>query len=806
MYLLPWLRSLDGYLVDQAGSVVSTVMTLVILVYLIVLRCTRSRAWIPTLCDYGVLVFTATQIVSMHFGIYHENSLIYGARVATAANIYFIIRSAGGVDSKLFRVLTICACIMGLGLAIVNIPATIERFGEWKQLSLHNILPFRANFYLVGGGTKTDSLNLTLALLPFSLIALTREHNRLVRAVAILSAIGSCSVILMGMSRGVYLGYLSLCITILTVASARRIKLDRGSRILLQASAISVLLTICCYIVISEQWGGENKGTMTSEDRSISGRLHIWDSTLSNMRDYEILGVGGKNGALFTLEHIVAKPYQPFTARTFNWILEILLQNGVLGLVAFCAIIVSSTISLWHVIGSVDYNSQLRQIAVLVQGTIIAILVSDMTYTSVVRYPPIMCLFFVFAGAVSKRPIANSTQRHLNAMGVAISYRTVVLAVLVGFCFSFWGIRRSYSELEYSRASVALQQDDYNAASGYLAIAEKYSKCDALYASMNGLVLVRSVNNSAKFSELWQRGYVLSQKNRGRIEGALQAYQRASTCAPMDAEIHNNLAWLYVMLGDEKHAREQIDEAIRIEPYTSLYHISSGMFYEKDGRLDAAYDEYSTAIAYSPSILDSKFYSQFNKRHADKSSRIIESSKSDLSRFPNTPMRMAALAKLLLLENNYTSVKLILTDVLNKLPNLSYPWYSLGEIAESEGNVHEAVLDYRRALFIDPMNRAILARLANIDNTMGKDYEGLRSAQIALMVETPSEHAMRSERMYSIDPLSPDDIVPTGLLNNIDPQINVDSLCVIIYQISGRHGLEIPSDVAAKIQTLGGTC
>jgi len=143
---------------------------------------------------------------------------------------------------------------------------------------------------------------------------------------------------------------------------------------------------------------------------------------------------------------------------------------------------------------------------------------------------------------------------------------------------------------------------------------------------------------------------------------------------------------------------------------------------------------------------------------------------------------------------------------LRKLPNLSYPWFNLGEIAESEGDVREAILDYRRALFIDSTNRAVLARLANVDQATGEDHEGLRAAQMALMVETPSEHAMRSVKMYSKDPLSPNDIVPMGLLNYVQPQLDVDNLCRIIYQVSGRHGLEVPSDEVEKIRMLGGTC
>ena len=808
-YFSWWLgsfRLFDNFLIVQAGSPVSTAIILAILVCIIVLRSARKRIWSPTRSDYAALVFSATQIVSTYFGIYHENSIVYGARVTTAANIYFIMRVAGGVNSRLFRILTIGACFMGLCLAIVNIPEMILRLAEWKQLGLNNIIAFRAYFPLVGGVAKIDSLNVVLALLPLSLIVLICEHNRLLRALAIISAIGSCAVILMGMSKGVYLGYLFLCISTLGVASAYKMTLNNEARLFLRISVVSVLLTACGYVITSEHWGGEIRGTTSLEDSSISSRLRIWNNTISGMKGYEISGVGGENGALFALGHIASSAYQPFSDETFNWMLEILLQNGVLGLASFCAFMAFTIISTCRVIGSVDRSPQQRQTVILVQGAIIAILVSDLTYTSVVLHPPVMCILFALAGAVNERTVANSTTRRINTLASVTSHGTVSMVILIGLYFSYLGIRRRYSESEYSRASIAMQKGDYKTARGYIILAEKYSKCDALYASMEGLVLVRSVDSSEEFSNLWQRGFVLSDKDRRQIGDALRAYQRASSCAPTDAEIHNNLAWLYVMLGDEKHAREQIDEAILIEPYTALYHISSGLFYEKNGRLDAAYGEYSLAIAYSPTILNSEFYLQMSKRHADASSKIIEGSKSILSRLQNSPQRMSTLAALLYVVNNNNSVQPMLNDVLSKLPDLSYPWYYLGEIAMSEGDGREAILDYRRALFINPMNRVILARLANIDNAMGEDYEGLWAAQMALMIEPPSEHAMRSERMYSMNPLSPDDVVPTGFLDYTLPQIDVNNLCNVIYQISSRHGLGVPSDVSNRIKALGGAC
>jgi tetratricopeptide (TPR) repeat protein len=524
------------------------------------------------------------------------------------------------------------------------------------------------------------------------------------------------------------------------------------------------------------------------------------------MGGHEIFGVGGGNGALFTLEHIDDVPDQQLIARTYNWALQVFLQNGLLGLIVFAIIPVASLISAQRLIKGVDDDPQMRQNAILIQGAIGAMLVSDLTYTSVVLHPPVMCLFFGLAGAINGRQPRGIGSQRIAPVGRAQSYGTVTVVLLVSLYFGVFGLRRSYSEIQYSHAAHAMQDNDYNLAIAHLVVAENNSRCDALYRSMKGLVLVRSLGDDAAFMNVWQRGYVMPQKDRGRIVDALRAYQDASECAPMDAELHSNLAWLDVMLGDDRTARVQLDIAKEIEPETGFYHLSSGLLYEREGHLENAYDEYSTAIAYSPHILESEFFSQLSRRSESESERVAGDAMTVLANTSDSPIRTAELARLSYARDSYASTKRMLTVALSQLPALSYPWYTLGEIAETEGDGRGAILDYRRSLFMDPMNRATLARLAIIESAMGDNYEGLQAAEAAVMLTPASEHAVESEMMYGMNTLSSDDVLPSGLLGYTLPRIRVESLCKIIYQNFGIEGLEVPPDVIDRIHVLGGSC
>jgi hypothetical protein len=115
-------------------------------------------------------------------------------------------------------------------------------------------------------------------------------------------------------------------------------------------------------------------------------------------------------------------------------------------------------------------------------------------------------------------------------------------------------------------------------------------------------------------------------------------------------------------------------------------------------------------------------------------------------------------------------------------------------------------MDYRKALFVDPVNRVALANLANADQAMGEDKEGLQAAQTALMVDETSEHALRSSRMYHVGPLSADDVVPFGMLAYTEPKLDIDRLCRVTYEIAGRRGFDVPPEVAERIERLGGHC
>jgi tetratricopeptide (TPR) repeat protein len=405
-----------------------------------------------------------------------------------------------------------------------------------------------------------------------------------------------------------------------------------------------------------------------------------------------------------------------------------------------------------------------------------------------------MCTFFALAGALNEdeSKSAVGAKHQQSKWNMTTSYGFVVLLMLTVIYLIASGIRRTHSESEYATASLATRQGDYEGALQHIAVAEYNSDCDALYASMEGFNYQRSVDEGQQFNDLWHRNIILTHRRREGLEKAASAYQRASACAPMDAGIHHTLGWLYTMLGDDRQAREQVNESLRLEPNTALYHLSSGLLNERKGNTNAAYAEYSEAIALSPRILDSDFFIQLKLRHPDKISDIIDRSKNVVEQFANTPMRQAALAKLYYQVNDYTSAKSALHNALMELPTLSNAWVTQGKIDEDEGDIYKAVMDYRRALFVDSINRVAWAGLAEVYEVTDNNQKGLHAARMAVMSEEPSEHSLRSSRMYHMNTISSDDLIPFGILDYARPRIDIDHLYKIINEMTERGGVEVP--------------
>jgi tetratricopeptide (TPR) repeat protein len=800
-----FVKDVDVMLIGQLNTVTVTILTLSFLIFVSARARSQDGVFVPCISDAAALLFLISQVLSVHYGIYRQNAKHYAVIAASAINLYFIFRIQGR-SIKLLRGFALAALSFGLLLSAVNLPSTAARLVDWKSLFGGSIVPFRAEFFLIGGGTKIDALTMALTIITFCLITLEIETNQYLRSLALLSACASGLVIGAGVSRGVYLGTLALCTVVYLLAKVMSLSITVATRRMLVGLAFAVVIAlVASHIPFTKRTTGGERA-LNSSTRSVEGRVQIWRDNILHMKGRTLWGVGGGNVALYEAGYMHAQAYHPFTSRTYNSVVEVFVQNGLIGALAFCCLVVGTMKACWR--GLVDYeeysNSERLVLAISAAG-MIALLVSDLTNASIIRHPPVMCSFMAFAGLINSMQMRSSRlQRHA---WTSTAMRPLIgLVILLTLYIGRWGLGEMYAGVLYDNAFVAVQQKNWELALRHIVDAEGVTDCSAPYISMEGLLYERKADEGLPTTEFMSRRGSSSVPDRPDLERAVSAYQRASLCSGMDAMIHNNLGWLYAKLDEDELADKELTKAIEIEPGEGQYHLSRGLLRDKAGDKASADREYAEAIACSPSLLDSYFFYTFSKIRPSESAQVVETSENIVENLEDSPGKSAARGKFAYQDHDIGSAKQQFERILLELPNLPNAWFMLGKIEEEEGNYTQAAIDFRRALFIDPMNRAALARLAIDDEGLKLDEEGLSAAEEALMLEDPSEHAVRSSRIYGTSPLFPNDLLPEGMLPYLGPRIDGDRLCSALYRMAKRKDGGVPDEIVEKIRQFGGSC
>jgi O-antigen ligase len=134
-------------------------------------------------------------------------------------------------------------------------------------------------------------------------------------------------------------------------------------------------------------------------DESIESRQALWRGALEMAGDHPVLGVGTGQYRFRAAEYVVDDPFDLYQPLAHNAYLEVLAENGVLGLVAFGAYIVGT----WLVLRSVrraradDDDRDAQHLVTALQASFIAAVVGAM-FLSVQITPP---LWFLGALAVT---------------------------------------------------------------------------------------------------------------------------------------------------------------------------------------------------------------------------------------------------------------------------------------------------------------------------------------------------------------------------------------------------------------------
>ena len=760
-------------------------------------RC-HSASWSTT--DIGVACFTILQSCLLPHFRFEYNVTEYGVVTSSAGCVYFLVRY-GYRNLRSHRVALLLLCtVIGLAVGCADLFLEITRYQQWRALHFTELVAFRAFFPLVGGSTKNDCLALCLCLMANSLTFAVTSKHFIGRAVGVLSTFLLTLVVLFGLSRAAWLGLLAFTVlSVVCFASGFRSEERRLPR--------KGLVLIGVIAVLALPWLHQSIAN-TSQRRSTLGRLQIWKQSVPTIKEHPLVGVGGYNGAKATLRH-GQPPDTPFTSQVYNLELQLLIQNGFVGLLCFSCIIIGVTSSVMRC-----YLTHGRQFPAMMVGFVAGVgslFVADLFYSSIALYPPVTFLFFALVGAIESSVRAN---RHAFAEPRVheITSRTKLPKLIpLMFCLSatyalLHGLRSSERQKAFQSARGLVQAGDIKAALKVLNATELDGDCDELYQFSKALAEERIAG--VRF----QSDYVSKTSSTqprvadpSSLQPTLEMYDKSVLCMPQYAIALHNRAWTLLLTGDAPAAEKDITAAISLPHGSALYLVAAGLFANSRLEISRADQYYARALAARPSLLESPFFRTVRGEDPNRADHIIQAAEMLLQSRKKDAARDSALGTLFYLTGDMYRAEQLSLSALTVLPTLSEAWITIGRIRENEGSLIEAKLDFQRALFLAP-NVAAFEGLGRVASSMGEMEEARIALQNSLYVEEQSESANLNFRLFRRASIFDDDVSPQGLLAYIGRPHNAEYICEQLQKISVTKGVSMESEIQTKLFQYGVTC
>ena len=252
-----------------------------------------------------------------------------------------------------------------------------------------------------------------------------------------------------------------------------------------------------------------------------------------------------------------------------------------------------------------------------------------------------------------------------------------------------------------------------------------------------------------------------------RIRQAAADYRHALELNGRDAVAHHNLGWLDHLMGQDREARREFEQAVAIDPETAIYHLSLGFFLEEGGDLAAANNQYVAAIERTPAILDSPFFARLRGRLPERADSILQQAVVRTESRPgNDPILNARLGKFYLYRRDLQRAGELLESAANELPNLPLVWFNLGEVRRLQGKRDQAWACYGKAKYLDSSLAGPVLRIAEMyreANQWNLAVEHFRAAA-RLWSHVNPVTAAHNNRLYGGPPQTIDDLLPTTLV------------------------------------------
>src|SRR6185312_4696150 len=447
-------------------------------------------------------------------------------------------------------------------------------------------------------------------------------------------------------------------------------------------------------------------GVMVTEGqrRSAFARVAVWTAGSPSMARHWAWGSGPGSFSLSFLSLCRPTADRPFVSRPLNTLIGVWFETGIVGVCLQLGILFSAIgvlVALWKNLSSVQrYKAWVYTIGI----TVFWILES--TESSLLENPTVCVLYFlsvaflITQSGFSMKPSATCT---LNAFLLA-SCCLPLLAMVVGS-------RRLLAEHYSQNAVTYIRQGNLDAAAIQLAKATRFHRgaylqqAEIYVAAKKALPELQPLERPPHFNVDVRR----------QLQEVLQRYDTLARSFPPDNVVLQNRAWIeFVLQPESDESIHDLRDAIAIDGSDPISRILLGMVLETRQELSSADEQYALALESSPDLAYSPFARMLKlrseRRWKDIVQRALEGARVKATH--GSPLAVARVGALYLLSDQIDSAVLTLTNVTREMPQLGHAWRNLGWAHLRRGDISEAELCLRRAIFIAPDDTLATALLS----------------------------------------------------------------------------------------------
>ena len=504
--------------------------------------------------------------------------------------------------------------------------------------------------------------------------------------------------------------------------------------------------------------------TSVSLKRSDQGRINALIEAKHMIRKVPYLGVGSGTYAL-AANISETNGGNSFRARVNNTFLEVLIERGLLGFIYFGIVLL---MLLWYLIQKFRVARSSHDIlyySCLFAG-VLAIILREVTFSSVFHNPFILCLFVLILHLCLRDIFRIRSVNRNNSKKLYLG--SIAIAGVIGLCWALlW-----WNNKDLNRTIWALNANNKVLAKQHFDQISNFSK--------------NNINYPLARFKLGTRKDFLS-----HLDAVATFTSKEWINSVGDPALFYNAGYLQGRQGRYEIAPNYFTKAARFR-FTGIYDAALSDFYFHNNNPKEAEITLIRGILKQPDLLLSPYLDSI-QIHRPESYEIISRKLRD-SVYSTSHENMIELARLaafqIYLDSNFREALPILEDVSNTLPNLSRVWYNLARCYRENKDHDSAIQAAKKAAFLsstDYLPILLLAELTSGNRELARKYY---ERGMDLYFNQPTVRSILADVIYKSSPNLRYESVNPSMLMDYRPAINLPRITAALsrsYLLQGNH-------------------